>query len=469
MACVQCPSISPCVNCSKGQVCHQIFRSSGDCQTCPTNVCAADPNAAGGSGSNVASTVAPVVATIGVILIALVFTYIWWKRRKNRRIQRVRAAAEARARQAKANGINNGRESTTESASSSQADSSHLRRRSTAAATHLSRITEGAEEEDEDELVEVMATSSAVPPHRQPHTIDIPEQAHRSAGSPLVASASAPRRPLRDVDLNLKLSDSAGKQKAAAPGSPTSIAYLQAPSNARPRSAASFATTATGASDLEYVLSAPQIITVRAPPSGSSPGLHKAQLVRSLSDIRRQARGSPASENPFADASEPSTSLVPALPNDPFADPQQGHANRRDTAATYSSTSTGGYTIPILGLSPVDVSHGPSIAPQSAQLSPSDVSLFEEDGFIGDRSLDRRSMASTIPDRPPSHWAGSPSTIRTAKSAKGKALPVSPLRQASGGTNSPRMTAGSIAGLSVLDGFDFNVPGPSSSSGSGGG
>lgn len=125
-ACAQCPSIAPCINCaSPGQSCQQIFRPSGECATCPTNICVgspspsstgvapatnspssananADSGGGGGGGTSPGAIVGPVTAVGGTLLVAAIFIVFWWKRRKTKRATRARLREDAKLRDAKA-------------------------------------------------------------------------------------------------------------------------------------------------------------------------------------------------------------------------------------------------------------------------------------------------------------------------------------------------------------------------------
>lgn len=181
--CAVCSNIAPCPACPKGQECQQIFRTS--CQDCPVNKCVPIPGYTADSGPNKSALGGGLAALFIVALGA--FAWWFWRRlrAKRRRIALHENALERREK------LKNEKEATTlqlggarprshdagsqfaiadddelteytqvtGSLGSQDSDSlgalaapGAFRRRSFGAATHLSRITEGAEEEEDEPM-----------------------------------------------------------------------------------------------------------------------------------------------------------------------------------------------------------------------------------------------------------------------------------------------------------------------------
>ncbi|PWZ03722.1 hypothetical protein BCV70DRAFT_155231 [Testicularia cyperi] len=297
-SCAVCDNIAPCPSCPSGYQCQQIFRSS--CQDCPVNKCVAIPGYSSSSSSKNSALGGGLGALLGVVVIgALVF----WYRRKRRNERRRIALQETRDRLDKAKsekqtvtlqlngskvGGGGGADGqdlfvasldpsdfdhdteytqvtgvlSTADNGGSLAEPTLFKRRSFGAATHLSRITEGVEEE-EDELDELSekgngnkrasarskatsiasgagprisigsgtsfgskniipiafkpSSSPSLSPnqaeqlqHYHPDAgVTMPSAAHRPTGAPVVppfnTGTSGPVRPVRAPDLNLRL------------------------------------------------------------------------------------------------------------------------------------------------------------------------------------------------------------------------------------------------------------------------
>ncbi|PWN43170.1 hypothetical protein IE81DRAFT_322680 [Ceraceosorus guamensis] len=206
-ACASCPTDIKCPVCPKGQTCQQIFRSAKDCSSCPSNVCVADPNyQAPESGSKAGPIGGAVGGVIGAFALAAVLFWFWLARKRKARAEAARARMDAKVRAAEAEKFRPGGNKRGSASSAGATSSEHLssrlhgteegededeedveytelrsdglttyrkpatgsgaeevlvddtldvmgyngvKRRSTGAATHLSRITEGAEEEEE--------------------------------------------------------------------------------------------------------------------------------------------------------------------------------------------------------------------------------------------------------------------------------------------------------------------------------
>ncbi|CAO1621948.1 unnamed protein product [Parajaminaea phylloscopi] len=689
--CTHCPTISPCRDCARGKSCQQIFRPSGDCNSCPTNVCVSDGSDDGDSGPATATIVGPVAATLGTITIAAILVYLWWRKRRVKAIAAAQARAQAKVRDANTRafalkggsrgaaapvGVAAGAQEAT-SWTYPQADAigealeapgvvpattdhAGTRRQSAGAATHLSRITEGAEEDEWDgghDLIVLhdsgprqvsgrfptaarasgarssfsglssllsrrsrslrdpfepevsggsgsgrhppAANDSRPPPSTLPSQ---PVQALRLPGAPvsvleLQPSEHAPPRPSRNADLDLQLdapvngarstysgSISPNKQThGRAQRSPMLSPDAQDTGNLSPswrgrdaaadkddaRSHRSVSSALSGLSDLSYIYSSPQIMTVTASSSGgaqrdgASPSLHKAQLVRNLSDLRRNPSQSTVRQrqrssfdadetgkDPFSDDNAaPTRQPLPCEGGSPFDDsqavqiesgPRGSHAafgtSGSDqepietlTAAdggkptsryaaggvsmspssastqivetssltipdgrfsTSSSDSGVGFRIPIVDLTQSQTNNGrnhgtASVSgeglakgqgtdnprgfarqsgaasgapgksqPRRRQVSPSDVRVDEGDD--GPDVVRDDNDEDQHPDRPPSNWTGSLTPIHDPNGSAALRSPQSGRTSFQMQVN--RFTSSSLGGLSVLDGFDWNVP-----------
>lgn len=184
-SCAVCNNIAPCPVCPKGQQCQQIFRSS--CQDCPVNKCVPIPGYSADSGTN-KSALGGGLAALVIVAAGGIFAFWFWRRLKAKR-RRIALHEDALERREK---VRNEKEALTlqlggaKSARSptdpnspfaivddgeldndteytqvtgvlndqdrlgSLAEPTAFRRRSFGAATHLSRITEGVEEEEEE-------------------------------------------------------------------------------------------------------------------------------------------------------------------------------------------------------------------------------------------------------------------------------------------------------------------------------
>ncbi|SPO28242.1 uncharacterized protein UTRI_04641_B [Ustilago trichophora] len=185
-SCAVCNNIAPCPVCPKGQQCQQIFRSS--CQDCPVNKCVPIPGYSGDGGANKSALGGGLAALIIVAIGAAVAFWFWRKlKAKRRRIALHEDAMERREKvknEKEATTLQLGAKSARTPADSdspfaivdeddldndteytqvtgvlndqdrlgSLAEPTAFRRRSFGAATHLSRITEGVEEDEEEPL-----------------------------------------------------------------------------------------------------------------------------------------------------------------------------------------------------------------------------------------------------------------------------------------------------------------------------
>ncbi|PWN51856.1 hypothetical protein IE53DRAFT_34076 [Violaceomyces palustris] len=186
--CAPCTNIAPCPTCSNGQVCVQTFRSS--CDTCPVNKCIADENASsnsgvssGGGGSSSKSSLGAAIGGVAGAAIVAVVLYFLWRRAKKlggftsaarqRSAEKRNLELETRRREkgqvtVQLNSISRGDDGKKNEDEDSQHGWTEFRteigiigdlgdpncivtkRRSFGGATHLSRITEGVEEEEEE-------------------------------------------------------------------------------------------------------------------------------------------------------------------------------------------------------------------------------------------------------------------------------------------------------------------------------
>lgn len=307
--CAVCNNIAPCPVCSKGQQCQQIFRSS--CQDCPVNKCVAIPGYTAPGGAN-KSALGGGLAALVVVAIGGAFAFWFWRRlkAKRRRIalhedaierrERVKNEKEAMTLQLGGGGGGGANNDPTspfaivdendldgdteytqvtgvlndQDRLGSLAEPTAFRRRSFGAATHLSRITEGVEEEEEEDeqaansgnagsagrkrntvgSIQSNARSLASgagprvsigsgtsfgshniipiafkPPSNHAVSSDgasgyqslsplpLPSTAHRATGAPAIQVNTArqgPVRPTRAPDLNLRLPDTQRHQPA---------------------------------------------------------------------------------------------------------------------------------------------------------------------------------------------------------------------------------------------------------------
>ncbi|CBQ68277.1 conserved hypothetical protein [Sporisorium reilianum SRZ2] len=220
-SCAVCNNIAPCPACPKGQQCQQIFRSS--CQDCPVNKCVPIPGYSASSGSSKSALGGGLAALFIVALGAIAF-WFWRRLKAKRRIialhedamerrEKLRNEKEAMTLQLGANGPKSTSRTPTDPTSpfaivdddlldndteytqvtgvlnnnnnndhdrlGSLAEPTAFRRRSFGAATHLSRITEGAEEEEEEQMHNG---------HRKRNTVGSIQSASRS-----FASGAGPR------------------------------------------------------------------------------------------------------------------------------------------------------------------------------------------------------------------------------------------------------------------------------------
>ncbi|EPQ31044.1 uncharacterized protein PFL1_01233 [Pseudozyma flocculosa PF-1] len=458
--CAVCASIEPCPPCKKGYQCQQIFRSS--CQTCPVNKCVPiDGEGSGSSGSSSSSLGGALGGVLGALAIALV-AFLLWRRSRRKRIalendarRRSELAAQEKRGLEKggvtiqlggggANGGANGAhqpdllDNDTEW---TQIEGNPLesldtldplqeptvfKRRSFGAATHLSKITEGAEEEEEDEddddaarngdddgqrggpgtgrastsgrssrhgrqssksssvqvggagprisvgsgttfssgnIIPITfrpspaspASSMGVPISPGPQSSEsgtppsVPAPAHRAVGAPIVevTGSQQPLRPVRSPHLNLRLADGAepGQKPNAGGAGPSSMlspyavpgpgaaangrklsfmnidpasalqqsrVYLRADNRLSTATVNTMASVSTAG--LDYVLSAPQIITPVTADGARRVQLNKggkAQLVRGGSLKRKDGESGDSS---------PTTTPSAVEHGDPFSD-----------------------------------------------------------------------------------------------------------------------------------------------------
>ncbi|SNX85341.1 uncharacterized protein MEPE_04050 [Melanopsichium pennsylvanicum] len=191
-ACAVCDNIAPCPACPKGKQCQQIFRSS--CQDCPVNKCVAIPGYSADSGTN-KSALGGGLAAFFIVAFGGAFAFWFWRRLKAKR-RRIALHEDAIERREKVKnekeattlqlGVKPPRDSTSPFAMVDEDDDTEytqvtgvlneqaadslgslveptaFRRRSFGAATHLSRITEGVEEEDDEEALPTNARRNTV-------------------------------------------------------------------------------------------------------------------------------------------------------------------------------------------------------------------------------------------------------------------------------------------------------------------
>ncbi|EST06907.1 hypothetical protein PSEUBRA_003701 [Kalmanozyma brasiliensis GHG001] len=402
-SCAVCTNIPPCPSCPKGQQCQQIFRSS--CQDCPVNRCIPIPGYDAGGGTNKSALGGGVAALL--IVAAAAVAYWFWRRlkAKRRRIalhedaverrEKVRNEKEATTLQlggAKAGsdntspfaivdedeldgdteytqvtgGLNDG------DALGSLAEPTAFRRRSFGAATHLSRITEGVEEDEEEAVANKRNTIGSLrsgtmsfagtaprisvgssaslgsaniipiafrPPspasagqssnddgYQSISPLALPTTAHRATGAPAIqvnTARNGPIRPTRAPDLNLRLPEAPHKPSTSSPLASATPAYefmsidpVEALKTSgpysrpdRPLSSATVNTiNSTHSGSLSYVMSAPQVIT---PVSGE--GVRRVQLGNGgkaqLVKVPSLKRKE-VKEDPFKDPVEPTTSAT---------------------------------------------------------------------------------------------------------------------------------------------------------------
>ncbi|KAJ1572962.1 hypothetical protein NDA14_003016 [Ustilago hordei] len=196
--CAVCTNIAPCPACPKGQQCQQIFRTS--CQDCPVNKCVPIPGYDNGGGTN-KSALGGGLAALVIIAIAAAIGFGFWRRLKAKRCRRIALHQDAMQRREKvknekegatlqlgggtnppcsphdpnnspfaivdADDLDNDTEYTQvtgvlndQDRLGSLVEPTAFRRRSFGAATHLSRITEGMEEEEEEIDAEAAAKSA---------------------------------------------------------------------------------------------------------------------------------------------------------------------------------------------------------------------------------------------------------------------------------------------------------------------
>ncbi|KAJ1033818.1 hypothetical protein NDA16_000028 [Ustilago loliicola] len=183
--CAVCNNIAPCPACPKGQQCQQIFRAS--CQDCPVNKCVPIPGYDAGGGTN-KSALGGGLAALVIVAIGAAIAF-WFRRRLKAKRRRIALHEDAVERREK---LKNEKEATTlqlggvrslsddpsnspfaivdaheldndteytqvtgvlndQDRLGSLVEPTAFRRRSFGAATHLSRITEGMEEEEEED------------------------------------------------------------------------------------------------------------------------------------------------------------------------------------------------------------------------------------------------------------------------------------------------------------------------------
>ncbi|CDU25191.1 uncharacterized protein SPSC_05025 [Sporisorium scitamineum] len=221
-SCAVCNNIAPCPVCPKGQQCQQIFRSS--CQDCPVNKCVPIPGYSANGGTN-KSALGGGLAALFIVTLAAGTAFWFWRRLKAKR-RRIALHEEAMERREK---LRNEKEAMTlqlggaksartptdstspfaivddddlldndteytqvtgvlnnndQNRLGSPAEPTAFRRRSFGAATHLSRITEGAEEEEEEQT----PNNASAAGHRKRNTVGSIQSTARS-----FASGAGPR------------------------------------------------------------------------------------------------------------------------------------------------------------------------------------------------------------------------------------------------------------------------------------
>lgn len=255
--CAVCTNIAPCPSCPKGYQCQQIFRSS--CQDCPYNKCVAVAGSSSSSSGGSKALGGGLGAMLAIVALAAV-AYVLWRRKTHQR--RIALQTSAKQRQEKVD-AHEDKQDTLQLGAVQEGDEDHFvisgsladptlsHRRSFGAATHLSRITEGCEEEEEEycngaqrgakgrnsmlsaKSVPQSVTSglgprisigsgttfgskNIIPIVFQPHTDSsapsMPSAVHRATGAPVVqpmhsngSGNKGPVRPVRAPDLNLRL------------------------------------------------------------------------------------------------------------------------------------------------------------------------------------------------------------------------------------------------------------------------
>ncbi|TKY89806.1 hypothetical protein EX895_001103 [Sporisorium graminicola] len=228
-SCAVCNNIAPCPVCPKGQQCQQIFRSS--CQDCPVNKCVPIPGYSANNGSN-KSALGGGLAALFIVALAAGTAFWFWRRLKAKR-RLIALHHDAMERREK---LRNEKEAITlqlggaKSASRTSADPTSpfalvddddlldndteytqvtgvlnnnsddqdrlgslaeptaFRRRSFGAATHLSRITEGAEEEEEEPMPNNNTNGASAAGQRKRNTVGSIQSTARS-----LASGAGPR------------------------------------------------------------------------------------------------------------------------------------------------------------------------------------------------------------------------------------------------------------------------------------
>lgn len=217
--CAVCNNIAPCPVCAAGQQCQQIFRSS--CQDCPVNKCVAIPGYAAHKSSN-SSALGGGLAALFIVALAAAVGFCFWKRLKAKR--RLALHQDAMERREKlrnekqaitlqlgggaqkprtsdapnsafaiidADDLDNDTEYTQvtgvlnndKGGLGSLAEPTAFRRKSFGAATHLSRITEGAEEEEEEDSHASAADGSVSATNRKRNTVASIQSSARSLTS----------------------------------------------------------------------------------------------------------------------------------------------------------------------------------------------------------------------------------------------------------------------------------------------
>lgn len=521
-SCAVCNNIAPCPACPKGQQCQQIFRSS--CQDCPVNRCVAIPGYHDNSTNP--SAIGGGIAALLIVAAAGVAFWFWRRlKAKRRRIalhddamerrEKVRSEKEATTLQLGGKSIDtnspfaivdddeldNDTEYTQvtgvlqgEDALGSLAEPTAFRRRSFGAATHLSRITEGVEEEEEDELdngksngkrntigslqsssrsfagprisvgsgtslgshniipiaFKPPPTASATPAGQSPSDDDgyesisplaLPSTAHRATGAPALqinAARQGPVRPTRAPDLNLRLPETRPhKPTTSSPLADKQPEYefmsidpVEALKSSGPYSR----------SFTDRPLSGATINTIGSTHSGSlSYVLSAPQVITPVSGdgVRRVQLGS-GGKAQLVKVPSLKRKPVEGKENDPFRDPGEGEGEDLIPPPTNRFGSSGGERSSTISTSTLGIPFGenpfgPFNGPPPDQTSPSD-------------AVERTSWLGTTP-------------ISPGGATGARQDPFDDTHSIAGGSTDTDPPRASIGGLSLLGQFPFDFAG----------
>lgn len=515
--CAVCNNIAPCPVCAKGTQCQQIFRSS--CQDCPVNKCVPIPDYNANSGPN-KSALGGGLAALFIIAIFGGAAFWYWKKLQAKR-RRIALHEEALERREK---VKNEKEATTLQLGGSRGDSDFalvddgdteytqvtgvlnnnedslvslaeptaFRRRSFGAATHLSRITEGVEEEEEEEEINAdgksirttrkrkststrsfasgagprisisSGTSSfgshnLIPIAFKPSTtnegnpdgyesvspLPLPSTAHRALGAPVIQvnqSRAGPIRPTRAPDLNLRLPEAPHRPATSSPLA--AVDHSEVETLAEPYDFMSIDPASALNSSLAYTradrhLSSATINTIGSVQSGSlSYVLSAPQVITPVSGegVRRVQVGNGGKAQlvkvPSVKRKEK------AVDSDPFSDPDvEGEllpppSNRFGEGGKKEDRSSTVSTS-TLGIPFGENPFGPGPIRSTDQASPSDAE--ERSSWLGDEpSLDSQVARSAAAEDP----FQDPSSMKRPNAEGERA---------------------SIGGLSLLGQFEFDV------------